>query len=1474
MARLFLSSGENYSTVGAGSNEVFGFASGAEVVHVAGNGDAIFDATFNQGGDTIYIDGNAADYRVVLDGTSRILLTSLSGASINIPVGGVGANIIFNDADRVLKFVGSSAKLGDQTVTSTAAAVAAGVVEDDQYLLLQVNRDNLVGGAGDDTFDGGIAQNNNGEQANTLGTGDRLDGQGGDNDTLIGTIQDASPLNDTPSSSIAPIIRDVEDIQLTAFQAWDGLDENVDDDGLGIATGVGVNAKSIFGVERLGSFHSDTSMTYFNVNTLLDDSDLGDEDGARRTSDITIRMERTGPASPLNDVADFTVLFDNDYLLRAPNTAAGATIRIQMMDLDSALTGLDPLLNNPYNSFQFTIGGELVTLPINLTTSTTYEAVAAGFQAALDANPLTAGKVNAVLGPVFSANDTDSDPGGSANGIEILLVNDGPEILTPIRFNADDGVPTDLDFHLQTFQGEATETNELITSIIELEKVGNLGDGGYLTVGGMAVVGSDHYYDSLLENTWQYGAIPRPGVEKFIVHVEGVHNSVVDESSSLAGLQSTHNALQWVVIDNPGSTADLTIGNSQTHDITGVNGATAWVDNKGEVHGVWSDAVDVSSGRNNAVKDVLVFDASEFTAKSTVWAIMTDEMVDKYTYLADFQANPRVDNTQGSTGIEADYEFGSGDNTFNLNISKGNAAFLGNATREDFELNIETNGGNDLVQLQIGDGSDEPRRGNEDLAADWYNNHAINAFGYVGGTQIGNDRYEDMQIIVSTSGGQDKIETWGATTVYIKPGSEDDVVFTDNSGEYAKFNEGHATWVFNSNDRNVNDLQSQTRVEATKIANLGVSVTFQDIEVRVPVNVGTTNSNTGATITDLTIVQAIKDAINNDPVLSDVLVALDGPGRTLIVMSKIDGYHTSDDLTLNLFDTAPLSTQQTNAGATLFSTWLANPANATAAASFDWVANLDGTYSPIDGQVDGAERWDSQFGRDGHTLHGVDSDNTNNNVVDASLGNDTIVLSSFGDGLFLNEVDADPNTFDQIHGGEGYRGEGFGSVETIDIDGLFGDDVILNFTAAIGAEGSNEVQVFSFSGEANDDGDASVTIDDGNGGFETFTVTVDADETDDTNPTTGAEVAAALAEQINDYFDDGNPTTIPAITAAVIGGQVTLTYNEPSYNAIEVECDVNPEDPTEEVQTLVLSAPGAVAAGTMTVTFGSVSVTIDIGTPTTDTPAEIAAAIAAAFDDSDFDPSNLVSVVYPADADGAGPALITPETVQLTWNPGDQNVSPMVVEIDQPNPIPGSTFSLDYDVNTLTDGFDFGLDCDHDTLQQGLPPVGGWDIFDLTTVMGPAVPANFINELAAHTDEPDGGLFNEPGDISFATLNGGTVAIIDTVVQSDYAFTGTPIDETARILQIARDTDVAASPAGTGTLHSVVITVDADNKGTFYHIANGALAKDVTVTRLGSAELGEYDSAIKDAIGDWNQMTIANFTPLTAETIVDTFLVA
>ncbi|MBK8286604.1 MAG: hypothetical protein IPK97_18050 [Ahniella sp.] len=62
--------------------------------------------------------------------------------------------------------------------------------------------------------------------------------------------------------------------------------------------------------------------------------------------------------------------------------------------------------------------------------------------------------------------------------------------------------------------------------------------------------------------------------------------------------------------------------------------------------------------------------------------------------------------------------------------------------------------------------------------------------------------------------------------------------------------------------------------------------------------------------------------------------------------------------------------------------------------------------------------------------------------------------------------------------------------------------------------------------------------------------------------------------------------------------------------------------------------------------------------------------------------------------------------------------------------------------------------------------------------------------------------------------------------------------------------------------------------GHFYLITNGTAARDAFATKLGDVELATYDDPAKAAVGDWDQMTITNFTPLTAETVVTTFTIA
>jgi hypothetical protein len=124
MGRLFLKSGDIFGDIGGlSTTDVFG-TNGNETVFVSANGKANFDPSFNRGGDTIEILGNASTFTIV-QSASNVVLTALNGARVSIPIG-QPTNVNFLDADRVLSFDGTNIKLGAQVITTTAAPVAAG----------------------------------------------------------------------------------------------------------------------------------------------------------------------------------------------------------------------------------------------------------------------------------------------------------------------------------------------------------------------------------------------------------------------------------------------------------------------------------------------------------------------------------------------------------------------------------------------------------------------------------------------------------------------------------------------------------------------------------------------------------------------------------------------------------------------------------------------------------------------------------------------------------------------------------------------------------------------------------------------------------------------------------------------------------------------------------------------------------------------------------------------------------------------------------------------------------------------------------------------------------------------------------------------------------------------------------------------------------------------------------------------------
>jgi hypothetical protein len=399
--------------------------------------------------------------------------------------------------------------------------------------------------------------------------------------------------------------------------------------------------------------------------------------------------------------------------------------------------------------------------------------------------------------------------------------------------------------------------------------------------------------------------------------------------------------------------------------------------------------------------------------------------------------------------VAFNYSLGSGDDALNLAISASNLAAAGTGTREDFVLNISGGTGNDVISTAVVNDSGANGNGanalaDADDATPWYVNQKANA-----------------NLNINAGDGNDTVNTLGSGNWKINLGTGNDTYYADNTGN-------KAVWVFNTANQDTTTAIEAARTidDATgaglttgsngryitvndgynAVTNTGYSageqaglnglklrVVFKDVSGGtnglLPDNEGQgtyissvidvpTASNNKYVVTDLNINQAIKAAINNDPVLSKLLVATDGPASTLVITSLSDGQHLNvEDLQVEFaipttVDTGDVSAWNTAIGAIGWSNTELRDGRVNALTALlggaPTVSGLDtvgpnptGTgYSPWYTSANAATAsYHAAFANYNGTdlLDGVaNSGQTSDNTIDAGTGNDVIVLSTGG----------------------------------------------------------------------------------------------------------------------------------------------------------------------------------------------------------------------------------------------------------------------------------------------------------------------------------------------------------------------------------------------------------------------------------------------------------------------------------------------
>ena len=1034
-----------------------------------------------------------------------------------------------------------------------------------ETISLTVGMDDLSGTGGTNTFKAVVGQNSQGLMANTLGSGDKLDGLGG-TDTLMAKV--TSGMSADGNSWSMPISPETTSIEIVKFEAvladvnfgdFSGRDE------------VFINAKDMTDVQQLWSNHSDADLTVMNLTTK----------GLEKLSDMTIGMAYTGNADSRWNESDMHVYFDQDYLTpEATRTKPTVDFLAMNEDAYDFTDAAFPLAGVFFRELKFTLNGTKFDLKQYLNEDplgsgeeiTTYTGFLAAVQAALvelkAANPTNDAlqSVQASFGQQFK---TDVNPITleQREGTGIRLTVDG---LTNGAANNLSVVSTDLEVaraaaavvpnnnRYEIADNTPPTAGEKLGINVALEKVGLAGDGGELVIGSMNKMPGNTWdaVNTVVEGTTS-------GIEEFYVTVYGNNT----KSSSLAGLHSTNNNLRVVTVDSDaaqtGTFANLTIGNSHT-DIDGFE------------------------GYENALKDVQTFNASGFKGDLTLFAGLTAEITDKYLNLED--AAP---GAPGADNLNFEYTGGTGNDNINLTISADNGAFSGAANREDFLMNSTLNGGdgNDMLTLAIvGRGSNNFFDSTDSMGlaigqganapgfANWYDNQKLNA-----------------NLRIDGGNGNDTIKTPGSGDVIIDGGAGNDTVYADNTGD-------KAVWAFNyasgvASRAQLSNLQSDAN-DKYNVYKTDVKVNFLGFEAtaRIP--------DVKGVASDLDINQAIKKAINSDPVLSKLLEAKDGPGNTLVVTSLIDGVRA------NVADLAVTLVPPTVANIT--------PGDALVLANFYSMPGLTpaGAVAAITAQTtlfntNAAGMYNQGFALQGlnagSEFDGSNSVHTSDNTITGGVGNDVLVL---GTGAESNDK---------------VKYVGFGN----------GTDTIVNFsdagtttttvnaaTVAIVTQGTagtpagtpvSEVFTLNVTGSAAAV-PGTISFDDGYFGVAAADIVPAAGAS-------AATVAAAMAASITlggiwTATSSGGVVTVTALAGGA-AADVTVSNAAPAfinYNGSGVGITSNvvtqgaAAAPAVAAATEVFSVTFANADQAGTYTFGGKSVTVLAG----ETGANIAAAFASA----------------------------------------------------------------------------------------------------------------------------------------------------------------------------------------------------------------------------------------------------------------------
>lgn len=906
-------------------------------------------------------------------------------------------------AIKVGSIPGSAEALSGVTADPASVAVAKGLIDGGGVggggvYMLTAGTDRapeFTGTAASDKFYAYISQNSfAGGVSNTLSSADSLDGGAGVDYLYAELVPEFFGATGDNQIDVQPRTVRIENVEFEARDLglndvsgigggyWDGnqwipvFGEDSDDT-------VVVDAKYMWGVERIGSKNSDGDLVIENLTTLSNDGVT-----KRNTDSITITMDHTDNFNTDRDASDLHVYFDDNYLLSGQVREAQAFFFL--LDEDADLVGNPNRLDRiNVDGIRFSLDGGTTIIDLDdpeAQLAGTHQGFVNALQdelAELIANGTVPAGTTLTLDPTIT-DFTFLDNGQQSQPIPaiVLTIGDGTPV-TPVGYSQVQDAIGEYDVYGR-FNAEAAVADQPITSNIELHKVGRGGDGGDLVIGGKSQM---------------------KGVEVFNVDVLG------DDSkpSNLGMLASTGGDLRIV---NIATHADYVDGDSFA-SLTIRDGFGSYSD----LQLVNADAFlgDLTLGNGDRVYNLDTLTAQGGGDVSFYGELTGSETAQAYSYTT-----------------------GAGDDLIDLDID-GDALDYA-----DSSLNISTGAGDDEVYINSAQMGTDFDAGNQRLNQAILKNAEIDTG--AGNDYVELGRGSKGNFIIKGGAGDDFINTGGygndvaGWAFNFDNARVDDTNLNDGNDlpgvqtSLAYLGGATITVTLSGAGADGNDLVDGGGVMAFAAA------TARTNGYEASFTIGSLINGNRFYGDQRDVNAAVIAAIENDPVLSKLLEVRVAENNTLVIESTTSGRFDADDLRIDIkqADQTSWTAVQNearsvfkNSGISVTSIATANDASPNDLTTSDnadmWWDGLSvaGTGSPNSAT-------DNQFETGDASIYETD------NVINGGDGDDLIVLSTDA-ATFGGSSDFTRSGNNKL--------QNLASNETIVMTGQnFGNDTIMNFT--------------------------------------------------------------------------------------------------------------------------------------------------------------------------------------------------------------------------------------------------------------------------------------------------------------------------------------------------------------------------------------------------------------------------------------------